>query len=142
MAINQRRLYEKNKIGYVLVLFHIVLNVFYSINTIKHMDTSYDVGIFIMITIMLLLVGFLTAVKVQNYSMVWSMVAIIIGLFQFSRLLFTDNPVDGMFGSVLIIALVLSGIFCVLGGLVSIKNTQVRRKCVKEYNRKNDYGIK
>ncbi len=88
MANVERKLYESNRSGFVLMLLHIVLNVIFTIYVLNSMATNFEIGIFIMITIALLLLGFLTAVKVQNYSMTWGYVAIIIGLFQFVRLTF------------------------------------------------------
>lgn len=142
MAIDRRNLYEDNKTGFTLVLLHIILNVVYSIFTIKNMETNYEVGIFIMTTIILLLLGFLTAVKVQKYSMPFSFVAIIIGLFQFTRPFFANNTASEGLTTTLNAFLILSGIVCVLGGIVSIRNARIRRQCVKDYNKNNIHSIK
>lgn len=141
MSKQERKLYQKNTTGYTLILLHVVLNVAYSIFSLNNMDTSLAIGVFIMITIGMLLLGFLTAVKVQNYSMIWSVAAIFIGVFQFSRIFFTTNTAENPLALVLDVLLIASAALFIAGGVVSVKNSKIRKNLVIKYNRANDYGI-
>ncbi len=141
MAKSERRLYQKNTIGYLLVLLHIALNVVYTIFSLNNMPVDYWIGIFIIITIAMLLLGFLTAVKVQSYSMVWSFAAVLLGIFQLSRLLFAPDIPSGSLNTFLFTVLIVSAVLCFAGGVISIRESRTRKKLVKQYNKDNDYGI-
>lgn len=127
MSNIEKKLYQKNKLGRSFVIFFILFNVAYSIFVLNHMDINYDIGLFIMTTILLLLVGFLTSVKVEAYSLLWSVVAGALGVFQFTRFLFTEYVVEGTLETVIPVLLVLSGVSAIIGCVVSL-NVSMKRK--------------
>ena len=109
MKNNERLLYQNNNIGYLLIIGFVALNTFYTIFILNNMERDSSVGVFVMLTILLMLMGFLMAIKVKTYSILWSVFALIVGTFQIFRLLFTTNNLTGLFGLVLNIVLV---VFC------------------------------
>lgn len=124
----ERLLYQNNNKSYLLVIAFVVLNAAYTIFILNAMDKDYRIGGFVMLTIVLLLVGFLVAIKVRTYSISWSIAALFIGGFQFSRLFFTTNNLEGISSLLLNIILILSSIFCVTGGIVSLVYTGRRNR--------------
>ncbi|MCG8572796.1 MAG: hypothetical protein MJB14_21905 [Spirochaetes bacterium] len=122
MAKNERFLYQLNHSGYLCILFFIAANILYSILALNHMTPDYKLGLFIFVTIILLFTGFLSAVKVQTYSLKWSFADIVIGIFQLSRIAYTPTTAQGVPKIILYTALVLSALSCILGGAISIKN--------------------
>ena len=126
MKNNERRLYQNNTTGYLLILLFIVLNIVFTIFTLNAMDKDLSVGIFVMMTIVLLLLGFLMVIKVRIYSMAWSVLAVCVGIFQFSRLFFTPGNLEGAMALFMNIILIVSALFCISGGLVSVINTKKR----------------
>jgi len=127
MANNERMLYQNNNLGYFFVIGYIVLNTIYTFFILNVMEKDSGIGIFVMLSIVLLLLGFLMAIKVRIYSLIWSVITIITGVFQFIRIFFTQNNLDGALAIGVDIILIISGIICVSGGLISVKLTKIRR---------------
>ena len=67
------------------MLLCIVGNGLYAVTALNRMDATSDVGLIVMVTIVLFLLGFLTAVKIRAYSIQWSVGALLIGVFQTAR---------------------------------------------------------
>lgn len=128
MKNDERRLYQNNNSGYMLVMVFIALNIIYTFFILNAMEKDQRIGIFVMLTIFLLLMGFLMAIKVRIYSLVWSIITITIGIFQLSRMFFTVNNLEGSLEGMMNIVLVISAIFCICGGVVSVINTMKRKR--------------
>ncbi len=126
MNNNERMLYQNNSIGYLLVIGFVALNTYYTIFILNAMEKNSGVGVFVMLTILLMLLGFLMAIKVKIYSMIWSIISIIVGLFQITRIFFTSNNLEGLFGQSLNVILIVSGILCFCGGVYSARLTKIR----------------
>lgn len=132
----KRRLYKKNQMGFRLVLLFIVMNGVYAVSVLNNMEATRAVGILIMFTIVFFLLGFLVAVKVQTYSLPWSIAAVGLGVLQLLRVfMLPDGPAKGG-GSLLI--LLGSGMVCLAAGLYSVMSTSLRKRTVRELERKND----
>lgn len=127
----ERMLYKGNNLGYYLLIGFVTLNTFYTVFILNKMDKDARIGVFVMLTIFLLLFGFLMAIKVRKYSLFWSYLAIIIGVFQSMRILFTINNVEGLLSIVLDIVLILSALLCITGGVVSLRKTKIRNNLKK-----------
>jgi hypothetical protein len=128
MRHKERRLFQKNKIGFLLMLVFIILNTVFSIYTLNSMTQDYYLGTFTMQTIVLLLFGFLTAVKIQTYSSVWwCFAAVVMGLYQGSRVFFTQTLMEGSQLFLFNIILIVSAGFCIAGGILSAKWTKERQ---------------
>lgn len=123
----ERMLYQGNDLGYSLLIGFVALNTFYTVFILNVMDKDPRLGGFVMLTIFLLLLGFLMAIKVRTYSVLWSYLAIIIGVFQGTRILFTVNNVEGLFSLVLDVALITSAVLSVVGGIISLQKAKIRR---------------
>lgn len=124
----ERMLYQNNNKGYLLVIAFIVFNTIYTVFVLNAMDKDRGIGIFVMLTIALLLLGFLTAIKVRTYSLPWSIAALVMGLFQFSRLFFTTVNFEGTVSLLLNLTLILSSVLCVAGGALSLIYTLKRHR--------------
>lgn len=128
MKNKERMLYQNNDAGYSLTIGFIITNIVYTIFTLNAMERTAELGIFVMLTIVLLLAGFLIAIKVRIYSVSWSVIGICVGVFQPIRLLFTHSNIEGLYATLLNIVLVISGVFCFSGGLLSLKKSLHRSK--------------
>lgn len=128
MRNDERRLYQNNNTGYMLVMVYIALNTIYTFFILNSMEKDLRIGTFVMLTIILLLMGFLMAIKVRIYSLTWSIITIVIGFFQFTRLFFTVSNLNSFLAVVMNIVLVLSAIFCLSGGFISVINTNKRNR--------------
>ncbi|WP_461207099.1 hypothetical protein [Clostridium sp. DL1XJH146] len=134
MKSEERKLYQKNKLGYLLIIAFIVLDVIYTIYTLNSMTVNFNIGVFILTTIALLLIGFLTAVKVQTYSISWCYVAIGLGIFQGSRILIEKNIIMNFQMTIIII---VSSIICIFGGIISLNSANKRKKYIEEHGDNN-----
>lgn len=131
MQIVERKLYQKNKLGNLFVLLYIGLNIVYSIFNINMMPKASELGMFVMSTILLLLVGFLTGTKLTSYSKIWSVVAVILGIFQFVRLTFDVSYLEPNMIFMLNIVLIASGISVIIGGLITYRFSTQRAALLK-----------
>lgn len=117
--IPERRLYQNNFTGYLLILLYIAICAAHSIFLLNAMEINENLGVIVMLTIVLLLLGFLAAVKVRVYSLGWSYGAIAIGVFQFVRLFFNTGDLSGSPFLIVSILLISSASACITGGVVS-----------------------
>lgn len=111
-----------------MIIAFIALNTVYTVFVLNAMDKDRGIGIFVMLTIALLLLGFLTAIKVRIYSLPWSIFALAMGFFQFSRLFFTTVNLEETHAFLLNLILILSSVICVAGGLLSVIYTAKRNR--------------
>ncbi len=126
MKRTERLLYQKNKPAQLLVLLFIAGNALYSIFVLNSLPKNIEIGFLVILTIFLLLFGFLVAVKVSTYSAFWSYGAMVLGAFQISRLLFTNHLLEGSTATIMNIVLVVSGLACIGGGVFSLLRTKQR----------------
>ncbi|MDC7221041.1 MAG: hypothetical protein PQJ59_13985 [Spirochaetales bacterium] len=139
MKHKERRIFQKNKIGFLLILAFIILNTVYSIYTLNSMEKDYFLGSFTMQTILLLLFGFLTAVKVQNYTnTAWCLAAVVLGAYQAVRILFVQTGAVGGQLAFLNIVLILSAGFAIAGGVLSFIWTKERQSIEKKMEQENN----
>ncbi|WP_058485789.1 hypothetical protein [Defluviitalea phaphyphila] len=126
----EKRLYQKNNLGYNFVIWFIILNTIYTIFKLNSMPVNLDIGIFVVITIILSLMGFLIAVKVRSYSLFWSYGSCVIGIIQLVRYFFDMGNIDIILSAYLIV----SAICIILAGFVSIKRSKERISYILENN--------
>lgn len=130
----EKRLYQNNVLGYNLVIGFIILNTIYSILTLKNMVLNYKIGIFVMTNIILSLVSFLAAVKVKNYSILWSYSTFGIGIFQAIRLFLENGIFIDRGNTYLTIIMIISIVSVISGSIVSIIRSNKRRSFIIENN--------
>ncbi len=126
----ERVIYEKNKAGAGAIFLFIILNIIYSIYAIKDMQVDYQVGIQVLIAIVSLLLGFLAAVKVERYSIPWCYVAIVIGVLQGLRVLFTPELSEESPVFLLNMVLLISVLTVIMGGYYSLKLSKARSELI------------
>lgn len=126
----ERMLYQVNLKGYYLLIAFIALNTFYTVFILNEMDKDSQIGIFVMLTIFLILLGFFLAIKLKTYSVKWSYLTIIIGIFQGTRIVFTANNTEGALSLVLDLVLMLSALLCITGGVISLRKSKIRNKLI------------
>lgn len=136
MIRDEKKLYQNNILGYNLVMGFIVLNTVYAIFKLKSMTLDYNIGIFIMSNIILSLLSFLNAVKVKNYSILWSYITFFIGIFQIIRFILGDNNFSDKGNIILSLILLLSIISIFLSACVSILRSKKRQNYIN-YSIKN-----
>ena len=131
MNQDEKMLYKKNTISYDLVILFTLLNAIHVIFILKTITVDYKIGVYVMLAIIISMVSFLAAVKVQNYSLRWSYVVIFIGIFQACRFGFTPEEITGQLRTNLNIMLGISVISILIGGIISIIKTKRRRYYIK-----------
>lgn len=129
----EKMVYQENKKGYNLIMIFIILNFSYMLKMLNNMPTTYRLGIFTMINILLLLLAFLLAVKVKTYSIMWSYIGFLVTFFQVLQMLsikcfLGKDPELSMY-----IVLGLSVLFVALGSIISVKVSKERTQFMQEY---------
>lgn len=138
MNRDEKKLYQVNKLSYNLVMFFIILNTAHAIFTLQNMNVDFGIGIFVMMTIVLLMIGFLAAVKLQTYSLKWSYISIGIGIFQFGRYLFSPEEIVGTIKIYLDVMILLSIVFIITGAIICIIRTKQRTNYIKNEYKGNE----
>lgn len=133
MNRDEKKLYQVNKLSYNLVMGFVVLNTAHAIFTLQHMDVTYGLGIFIMLTILISMLSFLAAVKLQNYSIFWSYMSIGIGLAQIMKYFLTPKEIEGDITLLLTVLIFASTVFIFAGAIISIIRTQKRLHYIKHH---------
>ncbi|GKX29418.1 hypothetical protein SH1V18_18980 [Vallitalea longa] len=134
MKLDEKKLYQKNKIGYNLVLIFVILDTIYTIFTLKNMAIDYSIGIFIITNILLLMVGFLAAVKLRVYSLKWSYLSILMGVVQGIRFFFIPHELCGQVKMYLSLVLLASAVVVFIAGIVSTIKSNNRIHYINENN--------
>lgn len=138
MSNDEKKLYQKNIIGYNLILLFISLNTAYTIQMLKSMKVDYYIGIFIITTIVLSLISFLAAVKVRIYSQLWGYLSVGLGIFQISRFLLNSDKFVGI--NVLMNIILISSALCaIIGGVTSIVRAKKRTSYINKYGISKDF---
>ena len=127
----QRRLYENNRLGYLLMLGFIGGNALYAVIALNRMPATNAVGLLVMATIALFLLGFLTAVKVRTYSLGWSYGALLIGLFQTVRSVVALSASSGQMVVPTTLFLLGSAVACLVAGAVSTISARERLRTLR-----------
>jgi phosphatidylserine synthase len=138
MKKNEKILYRKNNLGYSLIMVFISLNVVYSIFVLNNMDVNWELGIFIFVTILLLLFGFLMASKMLVYSIRWSYIALGVAVFQLTRLFIGNYTFSSTQYFLLNLCIIASAISCFAGGLISIRRSLFRKQLLDASKNKQD----
>lgn len=136
MKQDEKKLYQNNILGYNLIMGFIILNTAYAIFTLKSMELNYKIGIFVMTNIILSLFTFLDAVKVKNYSILWSGLTFGIGIFQIIRFIMSENKFADKGNIMLSIVLLLSIVLVFLGAVVSMVRSKKRLNYINNYSNK------
>lgn len=131
MNRDEKKLYQVNKLSYNLVMGFIILNTAHAIFTLQNMAVSFGLGIFIMLTILISMLSFLAAVKLQNYSMFWSYMSIGIGVVQMIKYLLTPDEIEGSIKTMLTTLIFASTVLIIAGAVVSIIRTKKRQHFLK-----------
>lgn len=130
----EKRLYQNNILGYNLVIGFVALNMIYCLFTLKNMALDYKIGIFIMTNIVLSLVSFLSAAKVKNYSILWSYITFVIGIFQLARYFLEKGIHQSKPATYISMCLIMSIFFIFIGSLISIFRSTKRKNYVRKCN--------
>lgn len=125
--------YQTNKLSANCVLLAIVLNVLYFANifgTIEENVGSYyytiSTGFSVIYNLLFLLFAFMCSEGVKNYKINLSITVIFIGLMQFLRIIyiplkaFQAEVMSGGIFAYNVVLLIVSGILCIVGGIVGI----------------------
>lgn len=140
MIRDEKKLFQTNKLSYNLVMLFVILNTAHAIFTLQNMTVNYMLGIFIMITIFISMISFLTAVKLQTYSMTWSYIAIGIGILQGLKYVFRPEEIVGTMETALTILVILSMVFIFIGAIISINRTKRRQAYIDEHGCEDAVG--
>jgi len=131
MASKERMLYHTNKLSYNLCLIYISLTTFHAILILRKMTTNYTVGILFLTTVTVLMLGFLTAVKVMAYSIKYGYVAIALGVYQIIQMFTIPDVFQGNAKLFLILILIISTVAVIASGIISIVKTKQRIQYIK-----------
>lgn len=131
MRNDEMKLYRYNNVGYNLILLFIALNTIYSITILNSINPDFKLGLFIMVTIVIFLLGFLAAIKVQRYSRNWSIFAVLLGIYQLTRLTYYGNELTKVDSRIISLLIIVSAVACIAGGVISYINTARRLEFIK-----------
>lgn len=135
MKYPQRRLYENNRLGYLLMLVFIAGNALYAVIALNRMPATNAVGLLVMVTIALFLLGFLTAVKVRAYSRRWSYGALLIALFQTVRAVVALSASSAQMVVPTTVFLLGSAVACLVAGVASTISARERLRTLRSMER-------
>ncbi len=121
-----KMLYQENKLGSGFVVLYIITNMAFTIFNLKNMPVDIDLGGFIMLNILLSLVGFLASTKMKVYLIKWGNAGIVLGLFQFIRLMTIPEGYTATLDMSLKALLVASGICMLIGSIVTIRRSKIK----------------
>lgn len=130
MARNEKLLYQPNKNGYFFVLLYLAFNTAYTIFILKSLPFKSYIAFEVMLNIVLSLLAFLAAVKAKNYSKTWSIVVVILSIFEFARIFWVPKAnflTKGANRNSLILYLIIAGAFGLIGGLISVRKSIKRQ---------------
>jgi len=122
----EKLLYQPNKSGSTYVVFFILLNMLFTILTLKSMDMTINLGIFTLFNILVSLVGFLASTKYSIYKMKWAYGGTLFSLWQAGRIFFIPEELDAALTFYLTIILLVSAGCLLIGSLITIRKTKIR----------------
>ncbi|QUI24669.1 hypothetical protein HZI73_21240 [Vallitalea pronyensis] len=136
---HEKKVYQKNNTGYYLLLTFIAFNTVYTIFRLRDMTVDYNIGLFIIVTIVLSLISFLATIKIRSYSLLWSYLSGCIGIFQIVRFFLMDNKFQGNLNIFLSVMLVISAVCAVAGGIISMIKTKQRTSFIQHNHINKEY---
>lgn len=119
-----RMKYQLNKIAFYSLMLAVIANIVYILNSLEFYVVNNAISNFVFIdtafNITILLLGFLTAVKLRMYIKKWVYVAYGIGIFQLVRIIWTPavNNTDEF--TFIVLCLTISSALAFLAGTISI----------------------
>ncbi len=136
--------YKRNSLPYSLILIGLMFNVVYFIKLYQQNDLYFyniSMGISVIYNLMFMLFIFLSAENIKVYSIAYSFFVIFVGILQTIRISFTpkkaleNNIINSEDFEFLRAFLLLSSIFLIVGGIISvIKSYQLKRFLREEKN--------
>lgn len=130
----EKSFYQPNKLSYNLILIGLSLNVYYIIRTLNVMDKTLDIGITILVNIFILLLLFLSSVRVKTYSRNWSFGVIGLGLLQIFRGFLFIPEEAALIKTNLLTVMILSGILLIGAGVYGSLQVYNQKLYKKENN--------
>lgn len=136
--------YKRNSLSYSLILIGLFFNIIYFIKLYQENDLYFyniSMGISVIYNLMFMLFVFLSAENIKVYSIFYSLFSIFIGILQIIRIgfipkkAFDNNIINSEDFKFLAAFLLLSSIFLILGGIISvIKSYKLKRFLREEKN--------
>lgn len=145
--------YKKNSLPYGLVLLGLALDVFYFIALYKNNSNYYyeiKIGLSILYNLIFMLIVFLSAENIKNYHISFSVVVIVVGIFQIARVFyfpltaFNDAQLSKPSFIKLCVYLVSSAIFLISGGIISVIKSRLLHDFVNgkiDVEKEEEYAI-
>lgn len=143
--------YTKNTISANLMYIGIVFNIFYFVSIYQADVNDYyyniEIGISILCNLVFLLIAFLSSEGLKNYKISYAYTVIVLGALQFVRMLGIPQEAHNTTAMVkgqevlvmddsqymyVLIALTVSGIACIVAGLIGVYKTTTLQKYLKE----------
>lgn len=124
--------YPLDNLSYKLVLLFLIINTFLSILTINYMTPNIRIGVEIMITIIISLLSFLIAIRLQNYTPTWEFRTFILGIVQLLRIIVLPSLHSNGLQLMVQVMLLLSGLLLIGVSLMSRKNQRKRDAYIEE----------
>lgn len=122
----EKMLYQVNKSGSNFVIIFILLNMFYTIVSLKFMPMTILIGSFTITNIAISLVGFLGSTKCKMYNINWAYFGVIGAIAQAIRFLEIPATFDGNLWTLLFITLEVSAISLLAGSIITINKSKIK----------------
>ncbi len=113
--------YTVNKHSYVLILLAIVINTLFLILNLNAMNVEYSIGIYILSNILITMLWFLLAVKIQTYDKLWTYIAIGFAAYSSLRILMLPQGTSAILSNMTVISYVVTSVLLLWSALVSLK---------------------
>ena len=124
----EKMLYQVNKSGSNLIILFILLNVFYTIVSLKYMPMTILIGSFTIVNIAISLMGFLGSTKCKLYNINWAYAFVVGAIAQAVRFFEIPATFDPSLRLLLIVTLELSAISLLAGALITINKCKIKTK--------------
>lgn len=124
--------YPLDNSPYKIVMLFLCINTLLSVMSINHMTANLRVGVEVMLTIIISLLSFLIAIRLQNYTPTWEVRTLLLAVVQFARLLILPSLHGGSTQLLVQIMLVFSGILLLLAAYLSYQHQKQRNAYIEE----------
>lgn len=122
----EKMLYQVNKSGSNLIIVFILLNMFYTIQTLTYMPLTILVGSFTIVNIIISLAGFLGSTKCKVYNIKWAYAGVVGAILQAVRFIEIPASFDSGLRMTLFIALELSAVALLAGSIITIQKSKIK----------------
>lgn len=122
--------YPENSSAYSIMLLFIALNAFVSLITLTHMRVSYVIGVYVLVTIVISLLGFLVAVRLRLYQKSGMMMCAALIVVQTIRCFLL--PEITQYSLLMLLLMLMSVGILGLSLVITIKNSKIRDKYINE----------